>query len=228
MAKSLNLVMPDIKILLPTILTRYLRSSSNLSSNLWIFFFSTWILLVSCADVSSSFSSSQEPREELRLRLQKAGTSSRQSFLSRCKKQSGQQYFPTWQRSERWVGREAPRCRPGTAGTVRRRRNEATAWGRCPPPAAAGSAGRRRAATDGPPRGPCFPSAAARRPEWVLENRKKKNHEDNDICLFIAAVKQRTGRRKEAKRTRFGFNLMKQQFFFSIDHHLPFKKAKLI
>lgn len=54
------------------LLTRYLRSSSNLSSNLWIFFFSTWILLVSCAVVSSSFSSSQEPREELRLRLETA------------------------------------------------------------------------------------------------------------------------------------------------------------
>lgn len=51
--------------------TLYFRSSSNLSSNLWIFFFSTWILFVSWADVNSSFSSSQEPRDELRLRLQR-------------------------------------------------------------------------------------------------------------------------------------------------------------
>lgn len=53
------------------VLTLYFRSSSNLSSNLWIFFFSMWILFVSWADVSSSFSSSQEPRDELRLRLER-------------------------------------------------------------------------------------------------------------------------------------------------------------
>lgn len=55
--------------LLHSLPTLYFRSSSNFSSNLWIFFFSTWILLVSWAEVSSSRSSSQEPREELRLRL---------------------------------------------------------------------------------------------------------------------------------------------------------------
>lgn len=49
--------------------TLYLCCSSYFSSNLWIFFFSTWIRFVSCAVVSSSFSSSQEPRDELRLRL---------------------------------------------------------------------------------------------------------------------------------------------------------------
>lgn len=50
--------------------TLYLCSSSNFSSKRWIFFLSAWILLVSWAVVSSSFSSSQEPRDELRLRLQ--------------------------------------------------------------------------------------------------------------------------------------------------------------
>lgn len=54
--------------------TLYFRSSSNLSSNLWIFFFSMWILFVSWADVSSSFSSSQDPRDELRLRLERLTT----------------------------------------------------------------------------------------------------------------------------------------------------------
>lgn len=51
--------------------TLYFLSSSNFSSNLWIFFRSAWILFESWADVNSSFSSSQEPREELRLRLEK-------------------------------------------------------------------------------------------------------------------------------------------------------------
>lgn len=60
-----------MKTLVATAPTLYFRSSSNFSSNLWIFFFSTWILFVSWADVNSSLSSSQEPRDELRLRLER-------------------------------------------------------------------------------------------------------------------------------------------------------------
>lgn len=51
------------------ILTLYLRSSSNFSSNLRIFFLRLWIFLESCVDVSSSHSFSHEPSEELRRRL---------------------------------------------------------------------------------------------------------------------------------------------------------------
>lgn len=65
----------------------------------------------------------------------------------------------TWQMSVRLAVREALQCRPGTAGTVRRRRSEGTALGRCLPPAADGSGVPRREGTVELPRGPCSPSA---------------------------------------------------------------------
>lgn len=51
------------------LLTLYLRSSSNFSSNLRIFFLRLWIFLESCVDVSFSHSLSHDPSEELRRRL---------------------------------------------------------------------------------------------------------------------------------------------------------------
>lgn len=115
------------------------------------------------------------------------------------------------------MAREAPRCRPGTAGTVRRRRSEGTAWGRCPPPAAGGSVGRRRAATAGPPRGPCSPSAAARRPESVLENEKiKKMHEDRyHLFAYLLSVYRRSQAEKmQAAHTLVGDQKDKKLFGF--------------
>lgn len=80
----------------------------------------------------------------------------------------------TWQMSERLVAREELQCRPGTADTVRRRRSEATASGRCLPPAAGGSNVPRHGGTGEPPRGPCSPSAAMSTPVLVLIIRHKQ------------------------------------------------------
>lgn len=74
----------------------------------------------------------------------------------------------TWQMSERLVAMEGLQCRPGTVDTVRRRRSEATASGRCLPPAAGGSNAPRRGGTAEPPHGPCSPSAAMSTPVLVL------------------------------------------------------------
>lgn len=78
--------------------------------------------------------------------------------------------------SVRLAAREALQCRPGTAGTGRRRRSEGTAWGRCPPPAAGGSVVPRREATAEPPRGPCSPSAEVRTLGLALGDTKKHKH----------------------------------------------------
>lgn len=75
--------------------------------------------------------------------------------------------------SERLAAREGLQCRPGTVDTVRRRRSEATASGRCLPPAAGGSNVPPRVGTAEPPRGPCSPSAAMSTPVLVLIVRHK-------------------------------------------------------
>ncbi len=55
--------------------------------------------------------------------------------------------------------REALQCRPGTAGTVHKGRNEETALGHCLPPAAGGSDVPQHEGTVELPHGPCSPSA---------------------------------------------------------------------
>lgn len=96
----------------------------------------------------------------------------------------------TWQTSGRLVVREVLRCRPGTAGTVRRRRSGGTASGRCLPPAAGGSNVPRREGTVELPRGPCSPSVVMS--TLVLALSDKNTHTPQvKMCLFaVSAVKQ--------------------------------------
>lgn len=70
--------------------------------------------------------------------------------------------------------REVLQCRPGTAGTVRRRRSEGTASGRCLLPAAGGLNVPRREGTVELPRGPCFPSVVTSTLVLVLSDTNKQ------------------------------------------------------